>query len=963
MAAPFPNRFADRIPTSPNRRPRRLSRARTGGGVALALVVVLVLATHAGAATVTGEVVLPESDMGWTPSLYEYAAKDGARVRVQGTTIAASVVPAGPAAGTFAIAGVPAGRVTLQFDEGPAYDVFTQASKRVEVDVNADTVGGLAFSLVYHWDELVGYPPPWDVPNTQGPAPRKAQFIGDQVAFVMFRRDVPSERVELYRTTDRGAHWDMVGQWIFDPMAWSAGARYPLHWTNFHFLDADRGVVHATRSGIPCDPGDAYFWTADGGMHWQTTPLPLTPTGYHVQASAYARIGDGRLVMAGRVGCGVQGYDAGAYDAIWESPDAGATWTLAWHSARDEWGTFIGVDANAAGRAVAYRGVLAQQFLLRDPLGVWTPHPGGGIRNDSRDVAMVGDMAWLVSQGGAAPDGVHRSADAGATWSRVSTALMQDFDFATPLKGFGQAGGPAHVTYDGGVTWRYQAAGGAVWPGTMDVWAFDRTRAAWSEGGFSDPNGKTQLFTYVEPWLPNFEVLPHAPLADATVARGAAGVAMASWRLIANGPVPIHVRSLTLRAAGTGDDATDVGAVALWRDTNADGALDAGDPLLDRAVFDADDGAATLVIGPAHTLEQLVPLHLLVTYDLSAAIRHLVTFRPLLEPVAVDAVAADTGAAVAASAPAGTVLASRTVTVPADADLAVAMTAAPDPVAAGAPLTYRIVVTNGGPDAAAGVRVSDALPAGTALVSMTPTQGACAEAGGVVRCALGEIAPGASAGVELVVTPGVAGVIENTAVAGAVEIDPAPENNAATVRTTVAAVEACGNCVDDDGNGLADFEDPACCGTVAAGGLVAKRLRIKPGRGSYRFLLAGRLAGGAGTPVAEDVVLQLRQAAGEVLCARLPAAVFARRRKGLLFSDRKGRVTGARGLAKVLLVGGRKGGVTLRAQGTRVALGGPAAGALRVTLAFSAAGGAAGRCAAAQVTLAAGKRGALRASR
>jgi hypothetical protein len=38
-------------------------------------------------------------------------------------------------------------------------------------------------------------------------------------------------------------------------------------------------------------------------------------------------------------------------------------------------------------------------------------------------------------------------------------------------------------------------------------------------------------------------------------------------------------------------------------------------------------------------------------------------------------------------------------------------------------------------------------------------------------------------------------------------------------------VEICGNCVDDDGNGLTDFEDPACCpftfeSTVTSGRLV-----------------------------------------------------------------------------------------------------------------------------------------------
>ena len=90
-----------------------------------------------------------------------------------------------------------------------------------------------------------------------------------------------------------------------------------------------------------------------------------------------------------------------------------------------------------------------------------------------------------------------------------------------------------------------------------------------------------------------------------------------------------------------------------------------------------------------------------------------------------------------------------------------------------------------------------------------------------------------------------------------VEIDSVPENDAAAVRTTVEpppAVEVCGNRLDDDGNLLTDFEDPACCGSAA--GLIAKRLRIVPRKGLHALALAGQLPAGAGNPPAEDLVLQ-----------------------------------------------------------------------------------------------------------
>ena len=45
------------------------------------------------------------------------------------------------------------------------------------------------------------------------------------------------------------------------------------------------------------------------------------------------------------------------------------------------------------------------------------------------------------------------------------------------------------------------------------------------------------------------------------------------------------------------------------------------------------------------------------------------------------------------------------------ADLAISKTASPDPATAGLPLTYTLTVTNNGPDAAAGVRLIDRMPA------------------------------------------------------------------------------------------------------------------------------------------------------------------------------------------------------------------------------------------------------------
>jgi uncharacterized repeat protein (TIGR01451 family) len=61
--------------------------------------------------------------------------------------------------------------------------------------------------------------------------------------------------------------------------------------------------------------------------------------------------------------------------------------------------------------------------------------------------------------------------------------------------------------------------------------------------------------------------------------------------------------------------------------------------------------------------------------------------------------------------------------VPASSDVGVVLSDAPDPVTAGANLTYTIGVTNAGPDAASGVQVRFSIPAGTTFVSVAAPQG------------------------------------------------------------------------------------------------------------------------------------------------------------------------------------------------------------------------------------------------
>lgn len=109
-------------------------------------------------------------------------------------------------------------------------------------------------------------------------------------------------------------------------------------------------------------------------------------------------------------------------------------------------------------------------------------------------------------------------------------------------------------------------------------------------------------------------------------------------------------------------------------------------------------------------------------------------------------------------------------------DLEISKTDLPDPVNAGAPLTYRLTVENHGPQPARGIRVVDVLPAEASYVSDT---GDCVEAPpGTLTCPMATLLVGQSRFFEVTV------VVEADAVADLPA--PATVENSATVENKVA---------------------------------------------------------------------------------------------------------------------------------------------------------------------------------
>jgi uncharacterized repeat protein (TIGR01451 family) len=129
------------------------------------------------------------------------------------------------------------------------------------------------------------------------------------------------------------------------------------------------------------------------------------------------------------------------------------------------------------------------------------------------------------------------------------------------------------------------------------------------------------------------------------------------------------------------------------------------------------------------------------------------------------------------------------------ADLSITKSATPNPVAAGQALTYTLTVTNHGPDSANGIVVTDTLPAGVTLVSVTASQGSCSGNPTVV-CHPGILGPGAVATVRIVVTAGAPGSVSNSASVTASTPDPNAGNNTSTTVQTTITGSASGDAAD-----------------------------------------------------------------------------------------------------------------------------------------------------------------------
>lgn len=108
--------------------------------------------------------------------------------------------------------------------------------------------------------------------------------------------------------------------------------------------------------------------------------------------------------------------------------------------------------------------------------------------------------------------------------------------------------------------------------------------------------------------------------------------------------------------------------------------------------------------------------------------------------------------------------------------------------AEGWPLTYVLSVVNNGPAMAEFVHVNDVLPAGLTFGSVSTNFGTCSETNGTIDCDLGDMNPGDTAQITIIVTPTaslVGTTITNTAEVNSETPDGVLENNTSTIQTPI----------------------------------------------------------------------------------------------------------------------------------------------------------------------------------
>jgi hypothetical protein len=181
--------------------------------------------------------------------------------------------------------------------------------------------------------------------------------------------------------------------------------------------------------------------------------------------------------------------------------------------------------------------------------------------------------------------------------------------------------------------------------------------------------------------------------------------------------------------------------------------------------------------------------------------------------------------------------------------------------------------------------------------------------------------------------------------------------------------ENCTDCIDNDGDGLIDFEDPDCCDPQAGQQfpMTLKKGRIRSRANAQKLLrLNGVLAtsglGARINPLTQSVTIQILDGEQELLCANIPAGSFVKKRKAFRYSRKRTPAPMGRNIDRIVIKVTKSGQVRYKVKGKRTELGVPPTGQLLLSVGFSQAGTPVEQnsCSQALLVFRQGKRGQLR---
>jgi uncharacterized repeat protein (TIGR01451 family) len=155
----------------------------------------------------------------------------------------------------------------------------------------------------------------------------------------------------------------------------------------------------------------------------------------------------------------------------------------------------------------------------------------------------------------------------------------------------------------------------------------------------------------------------------------------------------------------------------------------------------------------------------------------------------------------------------------------------------------------------------------------------------------------------------------------------------AECRQPLPQTEICGNCIDDDGDGLTDYEDPDCCAAALELGLQKGMLKPLKKGGTKLRLKTGYadVAVASFDPMSQDTTIQIADASGELFCQTVATSNWKHPRKRIFkFRDKQGLFAG--GLKRGLFKMRKDGAIVFRTNGKRMALRTPDGSNLKITL-------------------------------